>query len=84
MRPYYMLFSIILYLASIGCSKPAVPIGVKYAEVQKLALWSADAQTFTPDRYQDYAVAYNDAKNRFIKEYTRFPWLRDYASIRGG
>lgn len=82
MRPYYMLFSIILYLASIGCSKPAVPIGVKYAEVQKLALWSADAQTFTPDRYQDYTVAYNDAKNRFIKENTRFPWLRDYASIK--
>jgi lipoprotein-anchoring transpeptidase ErfK/SrfK len=82
MRPYYMIFFIILYLACIGCSKPTVPIGVKYAEVQKLALWSADAQTFTPDRYQGYAAAYSDAKDRFIKENMRSPWLRNYASVR--
>ena len=82
MRHYYMLFSIMLYLACIGCSKPTVPIEVKYAEIQRLALWSADAQTFTPDRYQGYAAAYSDAKDRFIKENTRFPWLRDYPSVR--
>jgi L,D-peptidoglycan transpeptidase YkuD (ErfK/YbiS/YcfS/YnhG family) len=77
-----MLFFIILYLACIGCSKPTVPIEVKYAEFQRLALWSADAQTFTPDRYQGYAAAYSNAKDRFLKENTRFPWLRDYASVR--
>lgn len=77
-----MLLSVIFYLACIGCSRPAVPIEVKYAEVQRFALWSADAQTFTPDRYQGYTTAYNDAKDRFIKENSRFPWLRDYASIR--
>jgi len=82
MRPYYMLFSIIFYLACIGCNKPTVLIEVKYAEVQRLALWSSDAQTFTPDRYQDYTAAYNNAKDRLIKENTKFPWLRDYASVR--
>lgn len=82
MRPYYMLFPIIFYLACIGCSKPMVPIEVKYVEVQRLALRNADAQTFTPDRYKTYTTAYSDAKDGLIKENTRFPWLRDYASVR--
>ena len=81
MRHYYKLFPIILYLACIGCSKPTVPIEVRYAEVQRLALRSADAQIFTPDRYEVYITAYSDAKDRFIKENARFPWLRDYAAV---
>jgi L,D-peptidoglycan transpeptidase YkuD (ErfK/YbiS/YcfS/YnhG family) len=67
-----------------ACRTPAVPAEVEQAKTQENDLWRAGAPVYAPEDYARYLQSLRLAKDRLIKEKSRFGWFRKYDEVKEG
>jgi L,D-peptidoglycan transpeptidase YkuD (ErfK/YbiS/YcfS/YnhG family) len=65
-----------------ACRTPPVPPEVEQAKTQENDLWRAGAPVYAPEDYAGYLQSLRLAKDRLIKEKSRFGWFRKYDEVK--
>lgn len=73
---------LVLSLFLAACKTPPVPPEAAQADTLEHELWRAGALIFTPGQYGDFRALLRRAKDRLIKEKSRFAWFRNYHEVQ--
>ncbi len=65
-----------------GCKASPLPPEVEQATRQELSLWKSGAEVYAPDEYARYKTALRTAKEKLIKENSKFIWFRNYDDVK--
>jgi L,D-peptidoglycan transpeptidase YkuD (ErfK/YbiS/YcfS/YnhG family) len=81
-RARFLIAGCAVLAASAGCAGPPVPPEVKAVQHQERRLWETGAPRFFPDEYQWYLKEVRWARDRFLHQQGRIPFLRDFDGPR--
>jgi hypothetical protein len=65
-----------------ACKEPPVPLEVERAKAQEHELWRAGAPVYAVEEYRDYLASLRLAKDKLIRQKTRFRWFRKYQEVQ--